>query len=144
MASSANAEDLIVLGRLRAIEKDLPHCGVFYIGGVTEYEVLQVISGTYAEKRIFVVHACLEMPRSGEEGTLTSFVIGDIHELVLVRENLYGIGNFNDKGIPRRYVTFFCKRVDRYSKDGDKSRNSVLKRIAFGGLPLAQTLAAIR
>src|SRR5712671_6614651 len=67
MASSAHAEDLIVLGRLRAIEEDLP---------------------------------------------------SDIHKLVLVRENLYGIGNFNDKRIPRRYVTFFCKRVDRYCSQG--------------------------
>src|SRR5712671_5956558 len=61
MASSVHAEDLIILGRLRAIEKDLPHCGLFYIGGVTEYEVLQVISAIYAEKRIFVVHGCIEM-----------------------------------------------------------------------------------
>ena len=112
IASSARAEDLIVLGRLSAIEKDLPGCGVFYIGGVAEYEVLHVISGAYAEKRIFVVHGCIEMPRSGEAGTLTSFVVGDIHKLVLVPENLHGVEIFNDKRVPQRFVTFFSKRVE--------------------------------
>ena len=133
MASSVHAEDLVVLGRLKVIEKDLPHCGFLYVGGVTEYEVLQVISGTYPEKRIFVVHGCIEMPRSGQAGTPTSFVTGDVHKLALVRENLYGIGIFSDKHVPQRFETFFCKRVDRYSKDGDKSHNNSLWRTAVGG-----------
>ncbi len=133
MASSVHAEDLVVLGRLKAIEKDVPHCGVFYTGAVTEYEVSRVISGTYAEKRIFVVHGCIEMPRSGEHGTLRSFVIGDVHKLVLVRENLYGIGVFNDKAVPQQFVTYFCKSVDRYIKDRAQSHNSTLQRTAFGG-----------
>src|SRR6266446_3521144 len=95
VACSVHAEELVLLGRLKAMERDVAGCGVLYFGNVAEYEVLRVVSGTYAQKRIFVVHGCAEMPRptlSKDAGTLTSFVIGDVHKLVLVSENVHRIG----------------------------------------------------
>jgi hypothetical protein len=133
-ASSALGEDLVVLGRLKDIEKEVAACGVFYVGSVAQYEVLQVLSGTYTGKTIFVVHGCTEMPRSTlskDAGTLTSFVIGDVHTLVLVPENIQRIEIFNATKIPPPFSPYFCKRVDPLESRKQQSHNNRLLSDAY-------------
>jgi hypothetical protein len=145
--SRVDAGELVLLGTLKAIEKDVPHCGVLYVGSVAEYEVLEVISGAYTGRRIFVVHGCVEMPRSmlsQDAGTLTSFAIGDVHKLVLVPENVHGVGLFNANKIPASFSTYFCKKADRFELRKSKSHNSALVIDAYASALCASCSAPQR
>ncbi len=116
---SVQAEDLVVLGRLKTIEEGVPHCGVLCVGAVAEYEVLKVIAGNYPGKGIFVVHPCIEMQRP-------KLVLGNIYKLVLARENIHRIEVFQEKKIPKRYTTYFLKTVEPRIND-EPSHNKTLK-----------------
>ncbi len=102
---SAQAEDLVVLGRLKAIEEGVPHCGVFKTGAVAEYEVLKVIAGHYTEKEIFVVHPCIELQRP-------KLALGNVYKFSISRENVDRIEIFSDKIVPKRFTTYFSKSLE--------------------------------
>lgn len=117
--SASFADDLVLIGRLRSIETGLPACGGLHVGSVSEYEVVLVESGSYSEKRIFVVHGCIEMSRatySTEAGNLDTFRVDDLHKLFLTKEDVYEIGGYNSHKVALGYEVYFCKRVDLYKR----------------------------
>lgn len=85
---------------------------------MSEYEVVKVMQGTYTKPKIYVVHSCIEIPRSGGVGTLKNFKIGDLHKLIVSTEDSTGIGaDWHGAEIrPKDHIYFYCRRVDKYRK----------------------------
>lgn len=102
---SAQADDLVVLGRLETIEESVPYCGDLITGAVAEYGVLKVISGNYVERRIFVVHPCIEMQRP-------KLIVGNVYKVTLTQENVNRIEVFSRKRIPKKFTTYFSRVIE--------------------------------
>lgn len=85
---------------------------------MSEYEVVKVVQGTYLKPKIYVVQHCIEIPRSGPNGTLKKFKIGDLHKLVVSTEAIHGEfdGWFGAESHPKDVKHFYCKKVDAYRK----------------------------
>jgi hypothetical protein len=66
----------------------------------------------------------------GDAGSLTSFVVGDVHNLVLVSDNVHRIELFNANKIPSPFATYFCKKVDPFDLPRHKSHNRTPQRTA--------------
>jgi hypothetical protein len=60
-------------------------CGILYVVDPMEYEVESVERGRWPGKRIVVFHSCPDIPRSGRQGNLREFRVGDVHRLILTR-----------------------------------------------------------
>jgi hypothetical protein len=115
----ASANEISVIGRLKWIPHAVPACGVFESWSVTEYEVIRVLKGNYKGRKIYVVHPCIEQPRTGSAGNLRKFEIGDQHKLILTRENNSGNGEKGVIGadkIENGYAMYWSKRVEKHGK----------------------------
>ena len=109
--------DLIITARLDTIAA-VPDCGYFYFGATAKYSDIVVLQGHYDYRFIFVVHGCPELARSGEDGTLQAFNVGNYHRLVLTRENIHNIRGIkpidSSQTTSNDSVRFFAKRVDLF------------------------------
>ena len=90
--------EIYVQARLILVERQ-PPCGITYGGSRALYMVQQGPHGLQGEP-LEVVVGCIEMPMTTWEsmGNLKTFVPGDTHYLRLSRDNLRGVGSFDDKG----------------------------------------------
>jgi len=93
------------LGRLKAIEENVPGCGVLKTGAVAEYEVLKVFAGSYPGKEIFVVHSCIEMQRP-------KLSTGNVYKFSTTKENIDRIEYFSKGRIPKNSTTYFSKEIE--------------------------------
>ena len=103
---SARADDLVILGRLKAIDADVPACGIFFSSAIAEFEVVKVIAGQYSQDRIYVVHPCPEMN--------VKLVVGEIYRFTVGEENtehVEMIGGFHSKVLPKGYRPYFEKNA---------------------------------
>lgn len=107
-------QELTVLAELVEMPKNQFACGYFHFVVVMRYEVMRVVSGTYAPRALYVAHGCPEMPRSmykSGSGSLQRFKVGDVHRLVLgpVKEARSSVtDDFGDPRLPR----FWSREVD--------------------------------
>lgn len=91
--------ELAVVARLTNLGNPSPDCGDMHLAVVMKYEIAKVRSGTHPEATLYVVHGCPELPRKNyeaEAGTVTSFKVGDMHELSLTTHGPFLNGEAND------------------------------------------------
>ena len=86
-----------VRARLILVERQAD-CGIVYAGSRALYMVQEGPEGLRGEP-LEVVVGCIEMPMTEWEGMgdLKTFVPGDTHYLRISRDNLRGVGLFDDK-----------------------------------------------
>jgi hypothetical protein len=117
-SKSDTSHDLVVIGKLLRINRNTL-CGNAQFSSLSEYGDLTIISGKYNDSQIYVVHPCVEMPRTGfhkNAGTLQKFTVGDYHKLILSTENVYG-GFYQKEDIdPGNAIIYFCRTVDKAKK----------------------------
>ncbi|MFO0575138.1 MAG: hypothetical protein U1A78_14205 [Polyangia bacterium] len=82
-AAAPVAEPLVVLARLADAGTSAPHCGRARFVVVMKYEVVQVVSGAYADTTLYAAHVCPEMALIGADGKLARFRVGAVHRLSL-------------------------------------------------------------
>lgn len=107
---------LVVLARLVDVPAGLPHCGRIAVIAAMRYEVVVVLRGRYRRGRLYALHLCPELPRSGaagaQAGSLQSFRTGELHRLWLRPLGAAARGSvfdrYGDPAIPR----FETLRVD--------------------------------
>ncbi|MBD9467481.1 hypothetical protein [Pseudoxanthomonas sp. PXM01] len=87
-----------VRARLILVEPQAP-CGISYSGSRALYMVQEGPDGLRGEP-LEVVVGCIEMPMTEWDGMgdLKTFVPGDTHYLRISRDNLRGVGLYDDKG----------------------------------------------
>lgn len=102
---TARAQDLEVLAQVRAIDPFVGGCGVCAIGTVVDYEVKRVIAGTIPEKRIFVVHTCIELQKP-------KISPGHYYRLTLTNENIDNIGMYSRNPMPKRLSTYYLIDIE--------------------------------
>jgi len=96
--SGSTDREAYVRARLVLVERQAP-CGIIYGGSRALYMVQEGPDGLRGEP-LEVVVGCIEMPMTEWEGMgdLKVFVPGDTHYLRISRDNLRGVGLFDDKG----------------------------------------------
>lgn len=96
--SGSTDREAYVRARLILVEPR-PGCGISFAGSRALYMVEEGPDGLRGEP-LEVIVGCIEMPMTEWDGMgdLKTFVPGDIHYLRISRDNLRGVGLFDDKG----------------------------------------------
>lgn len=92
---------LPVTAQLLEIGKQVD-CGIFHAGSIARYRVISG-SAELVNREIEVLVPCVEMPRrmySSTAGDLESFEVGAVHDLLLARENVYGVSLWGGQDRP--------------------------------------------
>lgn len=111
--AAGSPKELTVTGRLIDFEFDAPDCGTLRVVSLALYDQVQGLGRT---QRIYVAHACVELPRrqvSASAGNLQHFAIGDRHRLTLVRADPASLGALVSASLdPGDQPIYLAKRVD--------------------------------